>query len=119
MGDGQADPPVGIPTGSDAADGVAIRVARSGGIAGMTRRWSVQPADADAEPWMALVDRCPWDQPCPPGTGADRFVWRIEARIRRARHEQVIPEEHLQGPWRDLVDAVRSADSGASPDSGR
>ncbi|MBS1895833.1 MAG: hypothetical protein JSS88_00360 [Actinobacteria bacterium] len=114
MGTPPADPPVGIPSDTDTDDGVAIRVARSGGIAGMTRRWSVQPA-GDAEHWMLLVDRCPWDEKPPPGTGADRFVWRIEARIRRERHEQVIPEEHLSGPWRDLVEAVRAADGGTAP----
>jgi hypothetical protein len=117
MSEPSADPPVGLPADSDAAgdDGVAIRVARSGGIAGMSRRWSVQPSGGEAEHWMVLVERCPWDEKPPPGTGADRFVWRIEVRIRRRRHEQVIPEEHLSGPWRDLVDAVREADSGAKP----
>lgn len=121
MGDPQPDQPVGVPSDSDAAgdDGVAIRVARSGGIAGMTRRWSVQPAGEEARHWMGLVDRCPWDEKPPPGTGADRFVWRIEVRIRRVRHEQVIPEEHLQGPWRDLVEAVREADGGTGPSPDR
>ncbi|GAA4489182.1 protealysin inhibitor emfourin [Microbacterium panaciterrae] len=127
-----ADRPVGAPAGrprgapvdpesaeavaGDAeAEGVLILVARSGGIAGMTRRWSVEPADGEAQHWMALVDRCPWDDEPAAGTGADRFVWRIEAHVRRVRHEQIIPEEHLQGPWRDLVDAVRAAgaDTGA------
>ncbi|MFD6698595.1 MULTISPECIES: protealysin inhibitor emfourin [unclassified Microbacterium] len=114
MSDTPADPPVGVPADSAAAgdDGVAIRVARSGGIAGMTRRWSVQPSGGETEHWMLLVERCPWDEKPPAGTGADRFVWRIEVRIRRERHEQVIPEEHLQGPWRALVDAVQEADAG-------
>ncbi|WP_439901143.1 protealysin inhibitor emfourin [Microbacterium azadirachtae] len=115
MGAPPADPPVGIPSDADADDGVAIRVARSGGIAGMTRRWSVEPAGDDREQWLLLVDRCPWDEKQPSGSGADRFVWRIEARVRRVRREQVIPEEHLSGPWRELVDAVRAADGGDAP----
>jgi len=115
MSEPPADPPAGVPADSDAAgdDGVAIRVARSGGIAGMTRRWSVQPSGSEREHWMLLVERCPWDEKPPAGTGADRFLWRIEVRVRQERHEQVIPEEHLQGPWRALVDAVREADAGA------
>lgn len=98
------------------ADGVAILVVRSGGIAGMTRRWSVQPAEGETAHWIVLVERCPWDETPPVGTGADRFVWRIEVRIHRERHEQVIPEEHLSGPWHDLVDAVRTADAGSAPE---
>ena len=117
MSDPDADRPVGAPAESDAAaaDGVAILVARSGGIAGMTRRWSVQPSGEDAGHWVGLVERCPWDEETPPGTGADRFVWRIEVRIRQEHHEQVIPEERLSGPWRDLVEAVREADAESKP----
>ena len=116
MSEPSADPPVGIPVDSGAGgdDGVAIRVARSGGIAGMTRRWSVQPSGGDAAHWIVLVEQCPWDEKVPRGTGADRYSWRIEVRIRRERHEQVIPEEHLLGPWRALVDAVQEADAGTT-----
>lgn len=88
---------------------LAILVARSGGIAGMTRRWRVAPPARDTERWVVLVERCPWDDDLGSGSGADRFVWRIEARIRAERHQQVVPDEHLSGPWRDLVDAVRAA----------
>ncbi|MBS1697795.1 MAG: hypothetical protein JST25_05250 [Actinobacteria bacterium] len=94
-------------------DDVAILVVRSGGIAGMTRRWSVQPSGNDVGPWIVLVERCPWDEKPEPGTGADRFIWHIEVSLRSVRHEQVIPEEHLSGPWRELVDAVRAADASA------
>lgn len=99
------------------SEGVAILVARSGGIAGITRRWHVQPPGEEVERWVVLVDRCPWEEGPGPSTnsgtgGADRFVWRIEARLRRVHHEQVIPDERLSGPWRDLVDAVRDADVG-------
>ena len=113
MPEPQADDPVGVPADSASAgdDGVAILVARSGGIAGMTRRWSVTPSGGEAEHWMILVERCPWGEQPAAGAGADRFIWRIEARIRRVHHQQVIPEDHLAGPWRDLVDAVRAADA--------
>ncbi|MGN8026584.1 protealysin inhibitor emfourin [Microbacterium sp. 22242] len=95
--------------GDGDGDEVTIRVARSGGIAGMTRRWRVVPSRTETERWVSLLERCPWDEDPGSASGADRFQWRIEAQIRQVRHEQVIPEEHLSGPWRDLVDAVREA----------
>ncbi|MBS1907527.1 MAG: hypothetical protein JST33_13370 [Actinobacteria bacterium] len=97
---------------ADDPEGVAILVARSGGIAGMTRRWSVQPAGGETGHWMMLVERCPWGEAPPAGSGADRFIWRIEARVHRVRRRQVIPEGYLRGPWRELVDAVQAADAG-------
>ncbi|MFB7249234.1 hypothetical protein [Microbacterium sp. NPDC056234] len=41
--------------------------------------------------------------------GADRFVWSIRARTPEQKLEQKLPEPDLVGPWRTLVDAVRSA----------
>jgi hypothetical protein len=41
--------------------------------------------------------------------GADRFVWSIRARTPVQHLEQHLPEPELVGPWRRLVDAVRSA----------
>jgi len=41
---------------------VEVDVARSGGIAGITRRWSAQPAEDEASEWISLIDRCPWDE---------------------------------------------------------
>ena len=106
----------GVPSTEAAADAptagggrVTIRVARSGGVAGMTRRWRVAPSDTEAERWVSMLERCPWDEDPGSSSGADRFEWRIEAQIREERHERVIPEEHLSGPWRDLVDAVQKA----------
>ena len=114
MGVPPPDPGLGIPSGTDGGDGDAILVVRSGGIAGMTRRWAMRPAGDDAAHWIGLVERCPWDDDPLPGSGADRFVWRIEARIGRVQRERVIPEDRLAGPWRDLVDAVRAADEGTA-----
>ena len=44
------------------APGVEVEVARTGGIAGITRRWSAKPLEAEASDWIALIDRCPWDE---------------------------------------------------------
>jgi hypothetical protein len=41
---------------------VEVDVARTGGIAGITRRWSAQPPEAEASEWMSLIDRCPWSE---------------------------------------------------------
>ena len=41
---------------------VEVDVARTGGIAGMTRRWSAQPPETEAPEWISLIDRCPWNE---------------------------------------------------------
>jgi hypothetical protein len=90
-------------------DVVVIAVVRTGGIAGIRRRWRVAAAPEDAGDWIALIDRCPWDAPPSDTEGADRFVWSIRARTPSERREQELPDAALDGPWRALVDAVRAA----------
>ncbi|MBO0980637.1 hypothetical protein IPV10_08715 [Microbacterium sp. SD291] len=85
-----------------------IAVVRTGGIAGIRRRWKVEPEPAEAGDWIALIERCPWDE-SPEGSGADRFVWSIRVRTPSERREQELPDDALDGPWRELVDAVRAA----------
>ncbi|MCJ1711388.1 hypothetical protein MT344_09380 [Clavibacter michiganensis subsp. phaseoli] len=81
-----------------------IAVSRTGGMAGMTRTWSVRVDDAASE-WGELVDACPWDEPTVPTPGADRFVYLVRAGDREAR----LGEAAVDGPWRRLVDRVRDA----------
>ena len=88
---------------------VVIAVVRTGGIAGIRRRWRVEAPPEEAGDWIALIDSCPWDDPTPDGTGADRFVWSIRARTPAERREHELPDGALDGPWRELVDAVRAA----------
>lgn len=97
----------------DADPRVVIAVVRSGGIAGLRRRWRVEPGSEQASQWVALVDRCPWDERMDAGeqTGADRYVWSIHAVLHDEQREQVVPDSLLQGAWRELVDAVRAADT--------
>ncbi len=73
-----------------------IAVSRTGGVAGMTRTWSVRVDDGQdgAADWSALVDACPWDEPVASTPGADRFVYLVRA---------------VDGAWRRLVDRVRDA----------
>lgn len=109
--------------GSDAvADGtddagrnrIVVVVVRTGGFAGLRRRWRVEPDPEQAPQWVELVERCPWDDQADaggtPDPGADRFVWSIHAVLREQQRERVVPDHELQGAWRELVDAVRDAD---------
>lgn len=87
-------------------------MARTGGVAGMTRRWSAQPPAAEAPAWRTLIDRCPWteialDSGRPPVP--DGFVWLIRASWTGSddAREAEVPDDELVGAWRELVDAVR------------
>lgn len=85
-----------------------ITVQRSGGIAAMTRVWSVQAVTADEkERWMPLVEACPWDQVPTTMRAAgepDRFMYSIRAGQRRA----TLPEKAVTGPWQVLVENAQT-----------
>lgn len=102
---------------------VAVTVTRTGGFAGLRRTWHAQPERADAPQWIALIDGCPWDAADPdrdiPPTGADRFVWHVDARCGDAAREAALADPEVQGPWRDLIDAVRAVKKGEPPPRGR
>lgn len=91
------------------ADSQTLRivVVRSGGFAGIRREWHVEAVD-DAGDWEPLVAACPWDAVTHDATSRDRFVWRIEVRVSRRRRVASVPDRDLTGPWRELVDRVRS-----------
>ncbi|KHK98865.1 hypothetical protein LK09_08355 [Microbacterium mangrovi] len=95
---------------TNAQPAVVVTVVRSGGFAGIRRRWEAA-AGGDAAPrWIALIDDCPWDQPPPHSAGADRFVWRISVSWSRADDRSVeLPEDALTGPWQKLVEEVQAA----------
>jgi hypothetical protein len=86
--------------------GLSILVVRSGGFAGLTQQWRVEPDD-DAEEWIALVRACPWGAVGHDGASRDRFVWRIEARWTRTVRRAFVPDALLVGPWRVLVNRVQ------------
>lgn len=102
---------------------VAVTVTRTGGFAGLRRTWHAQPDRADAPQWIALIDGCPWDAADPTRdiapTGADRFVWHVDARCGDAAREAALADPEVRGPWRDLIDAVRAAKTEDPPKSGR
>ena len=85
---------------------LSILVVRSGGFAGLTQQWRVEPGDAGDE-WLALVQACPWGRVGRDQASRDRFVWRIEARMPRTVRTASVPDALLVGPWRALVDRVQ------------
>jgi hypothetical protein len=96
---------------------IAVTVTRTGGFAGLRRTWRAQPDTAEAPQWMALIDGCPWEAADPDRdiapTGADRYLWRVDARCGDAERAAALADPEVQGPWRELIDAVRDAGSAA------
>lgn len=118
VGDGEA--PAGDARsrdGSHAEPGdeivVAVMIVRSGGIAGLSRRWAVEAPRADADRWITLVQECPWDECAPASPGADRFAWSVQATLADAYHRADLADAQVRGPWRTLIDAVRAASTPA------
>ena len=90
---------------------LSILVVRSGGFAGLTQQWHVEPQD-DADEWIALVQACPWGRVRRDEASRDRFVWRIEARMPPTVRTASVPDSLLVGPWRVLVDRVQEVGAG-------
>lgn len=98
-----------VPIDESTDSDVVIAVVRSGGIAGISRRWRVEAEPSHASEWIALIESCPWDEDPDAATGADRFVWSIRVRTPAERRERELPDSELAGPWLALVQAVREA----------
>lgn len=125
-----------------------VEVARTGGIAGMTRRWSAQPPEAEASHWISLIDSCPWDDVTAPAQAdaadaradpddargdrarqqspvaanpmPDGFMWWIRATWSGTdAREAELPDRDVVGAWRELVDAVRDWSRAGSGSAGR
>lgn len=83
---------------------LVVRVIRTGGFAGLRRQWEVEATSEDeAQAWWPLVEACPWDVATDDGY-PDGYVYEVRANDREA----TLPERQVDGPWRDLVDAVVS-----------
>ena len=90
---------------------VAVRVTRTGGMAGLRREWRAEPPAGETTEWIALIQRCPWNA-VSAGTGArgaDRFVWSIRAECGADELSAELADHDVSGPWRDQVDIVRGA----------
>jgi hypothetical protein len=93
-----------------------ISVERSGGIAALTRVWTVNAQSPTARnQWEPIIEACPWDAVPHTASAAakefagteqpDRFIYSIRAGQRRA----ALPERAVTGPWRVLVESARAA----------
>lgn len=96
-----------------------ISVERTGGIAAMTRVWTVDAkTDTARNQWQPLVEACPWDAvPRTPRAAAEKFSGaqpdRFIYSIRAGQHRAALPEQAVTGPWRVLVDSARAAAEGS------
>ena len=114
----------GTPSRREPGPPVEVDVARTGGVAGITRRWTAQPPEDEASEWISLIDRCPWDETgavaAEPGADGgpmpDRFVWWIRASwVGADPREAELPDDAVTGAWRELIDAVREWNRAANP----
>jgi len=105
---------------ADLSGAVSVTVVRTGGVAGTRREWRAEPPADEAPRWIELIEGCPWDAVIEVSmTGADRFVWRIDARCGPDERDAELPDSEMRGPWRDLVEEVRqSAGVPARPSDG-
>jgi hypothetical protein len=106
-----------------------VTVTRSGGFAGLSRRWQVfVEREPDEDSWIVLLGQLPWDEAPQEPAQPDRYLYRINCEPRTTApagplhkreqsepviaepREVVIPEQRLTGPWRELVDRVRERD---------
>lgn len=92
-----------------------VTVTRSGGFAGIPRRWQVfVEKEPDEEAWLVMLRTLPWDDVPQDAPQPDRYLYRIDWEpVGPAEHdnrEVVIPEQKLTGQWRELVDRVRERD---------
>ena len=86
-----------------------ITVVRHGGFAGLSREWSVEVTDPDdLASWQSLIDQLPWSQRPTSAPQPDRYIYRIRVSRRRI----TLPEQKVAGPWRELVDRVKTAAEG-------
>lgn len=89
-----------------------LTISRTGGFAGLSRRWStsVDPADP---PWHELLHRLPWDDVGREAPGVDRFVYVVTFEPRPEEVPQrrcEIPEHRFTGAWQELLERVRDSD---------
>ncbi|WP_191747769.1 protealysin inhibitor emfourin [Arthrobacter pullicola] len=83
-------------------------VVRSGGIAGMRRTWSSEVSSQEAEErWLPLLQDAPSAEAH--AGMPDRFTYEISV----GKAAVTIPEESLQGRWRELVDRARKGNGEA------
>jgi len=96
---------------------VKIEITRSGGMAGLTRRWSLEVSPTEVEQrWLPLAEAkaevSDGDAPSagaanPAGIQRDAFTYRIAI----GRIEVYLAERQLEDPWRELIERALAADT--------
>lgn len=88
-----------------------IEITRSGGIGGLTRRWSVDVSTTEAEQrWLPLAE-AEAAAPDAPDDQRDRFTYVITIGYT----EVSVPESRLEEPWRELIDRARADTTAPDP----
>ncbi|WP_298254299.1 protealysin inhibitor emfourin [uncultured Arthrobacter sp.] len=88
-----------------------IEITRSGGVGGLTRRWSVDVSTTEAEQrWLPLAE-AEAAAPDPPDDQRDRFTYVITIGYT----EVSLPESRLEEPWRELIDRARADPTAPHP----
>ncbi len=92
------------------AAAIVVRVVRSGGFAGLRREWRAEPASEEAAVWIRIIEDCPWQtvSSTVQQSGADRFMWAIDARCDQDERSAQLPDAQMSGPWLTLVEAVQT-----------
>lgn len=90
---------------------LVITIVRTGGFAGIRRHWQVQLDTAkDVATWRPIIEACPWDEEPSAMPEPDRFVYQISTVLPDEKRSATVPEQHLTGAWRELLDRVRDAE---------
>src|SRR4051794_7431872 len=88
-------------------EGWSIELVRSGGVAGVTRRWSLDSEDLSAEEaaeferLLAALDDVP---AAPPPPGADRFQYELRVTRGGQTRTVTLPEGAIPAGLRPLID---------------
>lgn len=98
---------------------LVITIVRTGGFAGLRKQWEVAADDPEeAEKWRPVIEACPWDEEPDSIPEPDRFVYQINTKLPGKVCRATVPEQHLTGPWRELLDRVREEAKPAPRESG-
>src|SRR3954453_24181014 len=92
-------------------EGWRIELIRSGGFAGVTRRWSLEPDDlgadeaAEVERLLAALDDVAADPP-EPARGADRFQYELRGMRGGETRSMTLQEGAIPDEIRPLIDRL-------------
>ena len=91
-----------------------IEITRSGGFGGLTRTWSVEVSRSEVEQrWLPLAEAqavsAEGGAPVAVSDTSSQLRDRFTYRIAIGYTEVYVSEEHLDDPWRELIERARKA----------